>query len=55
MYGGIQQQVISKRFSKECSECQLNQNEIPKSDKVYISWPESNNPWERLRIDFFEV
>lgn len=33
-----------EKYIKCCSECQLNQNDKNKNDKIYLPWPKSDKP-----------
>ncbi|CAI6344244.1 unnamed protein product [Macrosiphum euphorbiae] len=44
-----------EKYIKCCSQCQLNQNDKSKNDKIFVPWPKSEKPWQRIHIDFLDV
>uniref|UniRef100_A0A2S2ND60 RNA-directed DNA polymerase n=1 Tax=Schizaphis graminum TaxID=13262 RepID=A0A2S2ND60_SCHGA len=44
-----------EKYIKCCSQCQFNQNDKCKNDKIFVPWPKSEKPWQRIHIDFLDV
>ncbi|KAL4100684.1 hypothetical protein QTP88_020718 [Uroleucon formosanum] len=44
-----------EKYIKCCSQCQFNQNDKSKNDKIFVPWPKLEKPWQRIHIDFLDV
>lgn len=44
-----------EKHIKCCPQCQLNQNEKSKNNKIFVPWPKSKEPWQRIHIDFLDA